>query len=54
VLLARKRWLEGQSIKNLAIFFKLKEQTIKSYLWKLKNEQRFKKFHDEALREEKA
>jgi hypothetical protein len=51
VLLANKRWLGGESIKSLAQFFGLKEQTIKGYLWKLKNEPRFKAFYQQGTKE---
>jgi hypothetical protein len=51
VLLANKRWLGGESIKSLAKFFGLKEQTIKGYLWKLKNEPRFKTFYQQVIKE---
>jgi hypothetical protein len=50
-LLANKRWLGGESIKSLAKFFGLTEQTIKGYLWKLKNEPRFKTFYDQSTKE---
>ena len=50
-LLANKRWLGGESIKSLAKFFGLKEQTIKGYLWKLKNEPRFKTFYQQVIKE---
>jgi hypothetical protein len=50
VLLANKRWLGGESIKSLAIFFGLKEQTIKGYLWKLKNEPSFKTIYQQGIR----
>ncbi len=51
VLLANKRWLGGESIKSLANFFGLKEQTVKGYLWKLKNEPRFKTFYQQGIKE---
>jgi len=51
VLLANKHWLGGESIKSLAQFFGLKEQTIKGYLWKLKNEPRFKTFYQQGIKE---
>jgi len=51
VLLANKRWLGGESIKFLAKFFGLKEQTIKGYLWKLKNEPRFKTLYRQGIKE---
>jgi hypothetical protein len=51
VLLANKRWLGGESIKSLAPFFGLKEQTVKGYLWKLKNELRFKIFYQQGTKE---
>ena len=51
MLLANKRWLGGESIKSLAHFFGLKEQTVKGYLWKLKNEPRFKTFYQQGTKE---
>jgi hypothetical protein len=52
-LLANKRWLGGESIKSLAQFFvfELKEQINKGYLWKLKNEPRFKTFYQQGTKE---
>jgi hypothetical protein len=47
-LLAKKRWLDGENIESLAQYFGLKEQSIKGYLWKLKNEPRFKRFYLEG------
>jgi hypothetical protein len=48
--LANKRWLGGESIKSLAQFFGLKEQTIKGYLWKLKMSLGLKLFINKAPR----
>ena len=51
MLLANKRLLGGESIKSLAKFFGLKEQTVKGYLWKLKNKPRFKTFYQQGTKE---
>ena len=41
-LLARKRWIEGASIGELAQLFEVAEETVKGYLRQLKDQKKLK------------